>query len=205
MRPLPICLALITLATAHAAPAVGVPNHPFVTAVLDFERPYSSASLKPLHEELRRILAPAGLDIDIQIKNELPQNSSFGALVLFKMKGACTMNALPIGALSDERGALAMTYSVDGQTLGFGEVECDRVRASLQRALGIANPAAQESAYGKALARVIVHELYHMLVQSSVHTRHGITKERLSGWELSQQNLTLSNSAVEALRKALYH
>lgn len=113
------------------------------------------------------------------------------------------MNALPIGALSDERGALAMTYSVDGELLGFGEVECDHVRGCILRALGTGNPAAQEPLYGQALARVMAHELYHMLVHSSLHTRDGLTKERLSGWDLSQEKFNLSDSAVQAVRKAV--
>jgi hypothetical protein len=79
------------------------------------------------------------------------------------------------------------------------------VRASIQRALGTGNPAAQEPLYGQALARVMAHELYHMLVQSSVHTQKGVTKENLSGRELSQEKLNLSDAALQAVRKAVYH
>jgi hypothetical protein len=200
-----ICWALISVAMVHATPSTDFPARQTVTVVLDFEHPDPAAPLKALQQELSRILAPAGLEIDVEIKSALPQSSNFHDLVLFKMKGSCTMNALRIGALSDERGALAMTHSVDGEMLGFGEVECNRVRVSIQRALGTGNLAAQEPVYGKALARVMAHELYHMLVQSSVHTKQGVTKERLSGWELSQENLKLSDAALEAFRKTLYH
>jgi hypothetical protein len=190
---------------AHAAPGGEFLSPQTVTVVLDFEHPYSPAPLKAMHQELSRILAPAGLKIDVRIKSALSPKQDFRDLVLFKMKGSCAMDALPIGALSDERGALAMTYSVDGKTLDFGEVECDRVRTSIQRTLGTDNPAAQEPLYGKALARVMAHELYHMLTRSSEHTTQGVTKERLSGWELSQGNLKLSDPALEMFRKALYH
>lgn len=131
-----ICCGLVSIAMVHAAPSTDFPPVQTVTVVLDFEHPYPPAPLKALHQELSRILAPAGLEIDVLIKSALPQTSNFRDVVVFKMKGSCTMKALPIGALSDERGALAMTYSVDGEMLGFGEVECDRVRVSIQRALG---------------------------------------------------------------------
>lgn len=204
LRRFATSFALFGIAIAHAAPGANFAAHPLVTVVIDFEQPDSSAPLKALHQELSRIFAPAGVGIDVQVKRDLPQTASFANLVLFKMRGSCTMTALPIGALSDERGALAMTYSVDGQTLGFGEVECDRVRVSIERVFGTADAPAEQTIYGKALARVMAHELYHMIVQSTVHTKRGITKERLSGWELSQDNLTLSNTALEAFRKALY-
>jgi hypothetical protein len=171
-----------------------------VTVLLDFEQPHSAASLQALAQELDRILAPAQLKIDLRIKSEVPASAQFGELVLFKMKGHCSMNALPIGALSDERGALAMTYSVDGQLLSFGEVECDRVRGSVQRALGRGDPERHQAALGVALARVMAHEMYHMIANSSTHTKDGVTKESLSGAELAERPLSLTGKAKDALR-----
>ena len=200
---LAICCALLSVPLTHAAVKSDSPLRQTVTVVLDMEHPDPSLPLKAMRHELSRIFDPAGLDIDLQTKGALPQQSNSGDLLQFKMKGSCTMNALPIGALSDERGALAMTYSVDGQVLGFGEVECDRVRGCILRALGIGNPAAQEPLYGQALARVVAHELYHMLVHSSAHTRNGVAKESLSGWDLSREKFSLSDVALQAVCKAL--
>ncbi len=111
------------------------------------------------------------------------------------------MNALPIGALSDERGPLAMTHSVDGELLPFGEVECDRVRTALQRTVGRSNPEAHQVEYGVALARVMAHEIYHMLAKSAAHTREGVTKQALSSTELSRETLRLSPPAQTALQE----
>lgn len=169
-----------------------------VTVLLDFEHPHSRASLRALNDELNRILASARLKVDLRIKSEVSPDAEFGELVLFKMRGYCTMNALPIAALSDERGALAMTYSVDGHLLPFGEVECDRVRGSVQKAVGRGNPEAHQVVYGMALARVMAHEMYHMIGNRSSHTSDGLTKESLSARELSQAELPLSGKAMSA-------
>lgn len=171
-----------------------------VTVLLDFEQLHSRASFDALRQELGRILKPARLKVDLRIKSEVPPSAQFGELVVFKMRGACTMNALPIGALSDERGALAMTYSVDGQLLPFGAVECDRVRESLQQVLGSGNPEEHQSAFGVALARVMAHEMYHMIGRCAAHTKDGITKESLSGRELAARALPLPANAANALR-----
>lgn len=202
---LAICWAMLGVPLAHTAGRSDFPPPQTITVVVDIEHPDSPPPWKAMRHELSRIFAPAGLNIDVQMKNALPRESTSRDLLLFKLKGSCTMNALPIGALSDERGALAMTDSVDGEILDFGEVECDHVRVAIQRALGMGNPAAQEPLYGQALARVMAHELYHMLTQTGDHTRHGVTKERLSGWELSQEKFALSDAALEALRKAVSH
>lgn len=190
-------LASVPLRAGSTSPAA-LP----VTVLIDFEQPHSSVSFDALQHELRRILNPARVDVDLRIRSEVPPSSQFGELLLFKMRGHCTMSpaALPIGALSDERGALAMTYSVDGKMLSFGEVECDRVRDCVQRALGKGNPEVHQAAYGIALARVMAHEMYHMLANSATHTKDGLTKKALSGRELSQAALPLAENAAAALR-----
>ena len=169
-----------------------------VTVLLDFEQPHSSVSFASLQNELTRILTPTRLNVDLRDKSEVSPSAEFGELLVFKMKGHCTMNALPIGALSDERGPLAMTYSANGQILSFGEVECDRIRESLQRVIGKGNPEAHQAAYGIALARVMAHEMYHMMANCSAHTKGGLTKKTLSGSELSQHLLPLDHDAKNA-------
>ena len=203
VRYVAVCLTLVTLPVSYAAPGSDLARHASVTAVLEFDQPDSSIPLDAVAQELSRILAPTGADINIRVRNESSEVEISGELVVFKMKGWCTMNALPIGALSDERGPLAMTYSVDGQMLEFGEVNCDRVRSSLQRVFGTSYSNIQQQVYGRALARVMAHELYHMFVQSPIHSRRGITKGSLSAWELSSEDLRMSPSALHALSNAL--
>src|ERR1700746_2445632 len=135
IRSIAIALALVAAQVAFPTTRPDSSARPQVTAVLDFDQPNAGIPREAVHQELNRILAPTGIEVTVKIKGEPPESASFGALVVFKMKGSCTMNALPVGALSDERGALAMTHSVDGQMLSFGEVECDRVRGSLRRVL----------------------------------------------------------------------
>ena len=171
-----------------------------VTVLLDFEQPHSPAAFHALERELDLILRPARLKVDLRDKSEVTPGSEFGELLLFKMRGSCTLNALPIGALLDERGPLAMTYSVKGKMLSFGEVECARVRQSIQTVLGKGASQANQDVFGVALARVMAHEMYHMLVKSSEHTKLGLTKESLSGRELSQEFLPLPSQVTNSLR-----
>jgi hypothetical protein len=195
-----LAVVLAFCAASGAYPDTSDPGQS-VTVLVDFEKPYSTASIDAMRQELQTLFAPSGLKIDLRLKNQLPPGSEFNQLVVFKMKGACSMVAMPIGALSDERGPLAMTYSSDGELLHFGEVECDRVRQSLQRVLGKGYPKKGQTALGMALGVVVAHEMYHMMANAKGHTAGGITKHSLSTEEMIDGDLSIPGVA----RKAMQH
>ena len=143
--------------------------------------------------------------LDLRLRTEILATAEFPDVVVFKMKGSCTMNSLPVGAVSDERGPLAMAYSQDGQILHFGEVECDRVRESLQRVVGRGSASKYELVFGNALGLVLAHETYHILANSKLHTKDGLTKASLSARELLLDDLSLPGIAREAMRNAENH
>ena len=197
MRPVAFFCCLLTTASLLAGNPSPDPQP--VTVLMEFTGVRSATSLNALKSELQTILSDSHLQLDLQLKSNLSGAVS-GDLLLFKMKGHCTMSALPIGALSDERGPLAMTHSANGELLPFGEVECDRVRTALQRTVGRGNPEAHQTEYGIALARVMAHEIYHMLAKSPAHTKEGLTKEALSSRELSRGTLRLAPAAQSAVQ-----
>jgi hypothetical protein len=174
-----------------------------VTVLVDFEKPYAAASIDALRDELQNLFASSGLKIDLRLKNQLPPGAEFNQLVVFKMKGACSMVSVPLGALSDERGPLAMTYSSDGELLHFGEVECDRVRHSLQRVLGKGYPEKRQTAFGTALGIVMAHEMYHMMANAKGHTGEGITKHSLSAEEMLAGELGIPDTARKAVQRGM--
>ena len=166
------------------------------TLLLDFEGAHSPVSEAALGDELHSILSLAQLPIRLQVRTGPLQGDVPGSLVIFKMKGNCTMQpALPIGAMSDERGPLAMTFMANGEMLPFANVDCNRVRTSLERTLGRGSFHQHERQYGTALARVMAHELYHMLSRSPAHDKDGVTKKALTSRELSEGQLLFSHEA----------
>jgi len=171
-----------------------------VTVVLDFEQAKHSVPLETVQAELQKLLGDSKLNVKLRLRQELPADPQLGELVVFKMRGRCTPAPLPVGALSDERGPLAMTYTTDGEILPFGEVECDHVRQSLERVLGKANDERHTNAFGLAVARVMAHEIYHMLADSKAHTKTGVTRESLSPTQLSQASLIMPDEARTRLQ-----
>lgn len=194
-----ISLSLLASMLLSAGPLVNSP----LTVLVDFEAPHSETSLSSLRKSLNQLLGPSHMSVDVQLKSELPDNPQFGQLVVFKMKGSCSITPVPVGPIYDERGPLAMAYTSEGQVLHFGEVECDRVRHSLQRILGGNASLKSQQAYGSALAVVIAHEVYHMLGNARNHTHKGITKPELSASELMDASLSMPSDARAKIERIL--
>jgi hypothetical protein len=168
---------------------------------MSFEHAASGASLKSLQRHMNRILTGTGVELDVRDRDEVAAGAEFGQLLLFHMKGYCSMEPLPVGALSDERGPLAMAYSSDGRVLPFGEVECDHVRTSIERVLGKQSTKVYQPIFDTALGMVMAHEIYHMLAGTSEHTRAGFTKAELTARELLDGKLSLPDIARLAIRQ----
>ena len=174
-----------------------------VTVLVNFEKPHSDVSVTALRQELRDVLAPAGISVDVMLKSEMPLSPQFAELVIFEMKGSCSMDAAPrtLPVTSEDRGPLGLAYSSNGEILHFGEIECDRVRHCLQRVTGGGRPEKHQAEYGTALGIVVAHEIYHMIAGAKEHTKTGLTKESLSARELLDGMLAMPGIVREALRR----
>jgi hypothetical protein len=204
MRPVKsLFTALFAASSVLCAATASVPSAAPITVLVDFEKPHSKQSVVAMRHELEALLEPAGLKIDLKVRSELLPGQEFIDLVVFKMKGSCVMETWAAHELWDERGPLAMSYSSDGEVLHFGEVECDRIRQSLDRVLSHSGAQDRQALLGRALGLVIGHEVYHMVANSTTHTKRGVTKESLSARELLAGDLTLSTVARHALQQAL--
>lgn len=203
MRAL-LCCCLFALEAVAGPGGLTDSGSPSLTVVLDYEQPHSRPSFEAMRSELTTIMKRVGVSLDVKDKASLAPNTQFGSLVIFKMTGRCDATPVPIEALSDERGPLAMAYSSDGEILPFGEVRCDRIRKSLQRSIGRSLPSERDRfAYGTALGKVMAHEIYHMLAHDQHHTKTGLTKESLSSRELFEQNGSLPDEALDEIRRRL--
>lgn len=174
-------LALLAAMSALAARAAEV------TVVLDFNGPYSARSIGEMKREAEGILRDTGTRLDWRTRGQAA-GRDFANLVLVRFKGKCMLE--PVGYLYDERGPLAFTHSADGNLQPFSEVECDKVTTSVRAAMFGGDYAQGDVLLGRALGRVLAHELIHILRNSNRHDREGVEKESLSGAELIAPNLT---------------
>jgi hypothetical protein len=196
MRPVSFCafwLASLAL-TSGAAPIIVAPAD--VTVILDIQGAYSPVAFSEMRREAAQIIQVSGIRLDWRLRSELT-NATFNDLVVMTFKGSCSFDPAP--PLYDELGPLAVTRTANGEVQPFGEVNCDRVVNSVRSAMFGGEYARADMLVGRALGRVVAHELVHMLTKSGEHSHEGVQKAALSGRQLIGASLPLSAMDIDRL------
>jgi hypothetical protein len=167
-----------------------------LTVLLDIEQKHSQRALAEMRKELAKVFKPTNLNIDVRLRQETKPDETFTDVVLVKLKGTCKMqNYAP---LIDERGPFAFTHTVDGKILPFSEVACDHITRSIQQAMGV-DTRDRDRLLGRALARVMAHEIVHMVGKCSDHSHAGVFRHALSGRQLIADKLELEPEDIARL------
>jgi hypothetical protein len=104
-----------------------------------------------------------------------------------------------VGYLYDERGPMAFTYSTDGVVQPFSAVACDQVTSIVRSAMAGGDFANADVLLGRALGRVLAHEVVHILSKSAVHGHAGVARTALSGSQLIAPELKLGAADLERI------
>lgn len=199
VRPIAILLsALVNPLTLPRAP--GAEPDPEIGILLRFDAPPGSAFISTMERELARIMAEADLRLYWMAPEQSNGRKDFARAMVFTFHGACrAIPSPPKVARESETVDLADT-AVDGDTiLPYSEMNCDRLREFLSseepRAAGA------ENRLGLAMARVLAHEMYHVLLQTRVHGARGITRAAHTPSALVSQSLRFDEQEIGRLRE----
>jgi hypothetical protein len=178
----------------HSSPSI-------LTVIMDFKGPHSASSLKEMKRESGMILKSTGVQLDWKMLGEDPF-ASYRDLVVMTFKGVCEFEPAPprydeLGPL----GPLATTKTTNGEVQPFGEVDCNRVVNSARSAMSQQDFARGDMLIGRAMGRVVAHELVHMLTRSGQHGTEGVEKPALSGRQLIAASLPLSAFDIDRLKQ----
>ena len=157
-----------------AASVIGNPapqKHPAVGVFIDFDAIPSPRSIEEMKREAAKIMHTAGYSLDWRNLRQNEGKEGFGNVVVVKFRGKCRQEfpAL-VEPYADAPVTLASTLVQDGHVLPFSEVQCDQVR----RVLSYAPGRERQGAFGLALGRVVAHELYHLLLNTTRHAATGL-------------------------------
>ena len=158
-----------------------------LTVVLDFKGTYSPAAIQAMQTEAGRILDSSGVRLHWSIAGGESVKTD---LVVMTLKGACGFSASP--DKHEVTGPYGMTYVVDGRITPFAEVNCDRVVGSARGAMPKDAYPRGDQVIGRAIGRVVAHELVHMLTGSCRHGSEGVERPALAGEDLVADSLPLS-------------
>lgn len=192
MRAQPCLLMLTAVSCLFAA------DPPSVTVLVDFEMPPSELSYSAMQKETEAAFLASGRKVMFKLKSDVAAGETFEDVVLMSFDGKCKMDAMPV--LFDERGPLAFTRTVNGDVQPFGVVRCDRIRKALQRAMWGRDYKEGDQLMGRAMGRVVAHELYHMLGKTRDHCDEGVARKELSGKALLSEKLDFKQESLDKLK-----
>jgi hypothetical protein len=198
------CLSALP-ASSQSAPSAVAP----VAIYTDFRQPVPADVADALRAEAGAIMQPSGLRFDWRSLADFHGETALVALVVVHFEGRCNTEGLVMR--DNQPGSLGWTEIRDGAIAPFIHVDCTKVRTLLQIDLLGRHSRDRDSLYGRALGRVLAHELYHVLAATPLHSAQGVAKEQFSVGELLAANFQLHSKesgtlqisrAMQALRAA---
>jgi len=168
-----------------------------ITLYTQFEQAPPGGVLEALQDEVASIMAPIGIRFEWRDLGKTGGHEVSAELAVVTFKGRC--DAAGLLTRSKFEGALGWTHVSDGQILPFTDVSCDRVREFVQTGLLAFRVEDREAKYGRALGRVLAHELYHIFANTLRHGS-GVAKESYSVQDLLADDFQFEAKETRMLR-----
>ncbi len=143
-----------------------------------------------MRAELDRLLAPAGIEVVWKSLAARRAGENFDLVAVGSFEGSCATDETPGGQIAR---SLADTSIADGHILPFFRIDCTR----LVRMLG---PQYEPAVLGRALARLVGHEIYHIVAQTTEHRGKGLAKASFSIPDLTDTEFDLDLSSLARMR-----
>ena len=153
-----------------------------ITLYMQFQQAPPEGVLQALQHEVESIMAPIGLRFEWRNLAQTQGHEVSAELAVVTFKGRCDIAGLMTHSRFE--GALGWTHVSDGQILPFTDISCDRIRELVQAGLLTFRIEDREAKYGRALGRVLAHELYHIFANTARHGSVGVAKESYSVQDL---------------------
>jgi len=169
-----------------------------VTIFMQFREGVSEEALDQMELEAAAIMQPVGVDVDWRFLHDDNNYDRVSELVVAKFHGLCEME-LSLPPLQTG-GALGWTHTTDGEVLPFTNVECDRIRRFIDPLVRGESWLEREQALGRAMGRVIAHELYHILTNTTRHSPDGVAKSSYTPQELVSDGLEFGSAEWNSYR-----
>jgi Cytochrome c len=167
-----------------------------------FQQRPSEAVSSSIRKEVEEILAPLGLAMEWRSLEGVRGNDVSVDLAVVAFRGSCDTFNLGWWAV-DPPGALGITHLVDGEVIPFTDIDCDRIRIFLAKHLVTVLPKNRNAIYGRAVGRVLAHELFHIFARTKHHGPGGVAEPFFSQSDLMADQFQFDSSDLRLLRASL--
>lgn len=154
-----------------------------------------------IQDELQQLLTPAGIDVVWRLAGKSDPREQFEVVVVGSFAGLCSVAELPAAAISARTSVLGETYvSSNGRVLPYFKVDCARLIQTLRPTLERLSLPLRRVVFGRAVARVVAHEIYHILAQALAHDDLGVAKPSFSIEDLTAERFHFDFASLERMQ-----
>ena len=163
----------------------------------------NASAIQAAQLELQRILRPTGFEMvwkDLQLRKS---NEQFDQVVVLRFEGKCSAAGAAVDSHRPGRResvGLADSSVSNGQVLPFFRVDCEYLAQMLDSALRSMNERDRDVVFGRALARIMAHEIYHITGQTKEHQERGVAKASFSEHDLTTSRFDFDAWSLAQIR-----
>jgi hypothetical protein len=160
--------------------------------------------LRSLQREAEDALGPSQVHISWHAMESSQYSQVYESMAMVRLRGECRVEAPAARrGLQINSEPLGQTQVVEGKVLPMADIRCDAVRRVIDRELRAAHPEQKEELLGRALGRVVAHELYHILLRSTDHGRDGLARPAQSSSDLLAEHSSFAEKQAKELSESL--
>lgn len=197
MKPALLSLLFLALPAAQPSNAQEPQDLPAILYTT-FQQPASPAVVAALEDEVEAVMGQLGRHYEWRSLKGARGNEVSSELAVLTFKGHCDLELLQPKEI--QPGALGWTHMSDGVILPFSDIDCDRIRGFVQKQLLRTPSLDREVTFGRALGRVVAHELYHIFANTVHHGSDGVGKSAYTVQELLTDEFRFEEREGGALR-----
>jgi hypothetical protein len=190
-------LAMVLLSVAPLAEAIDLrlANAGEYVVLIQSEKALPEELEAAFQEETSRIFNPTPFRIRLRYQSDQSETAEYRNLIIATLRGD-PLPLAPPPPYTREPGAFGYTPRTDDVMHPFVSIDCERVAQSIHPFIRGEKTAERRRKTGVALARVLAHELYHVISGSAEHADSGIAMKGLRGDHLVQRSLLFTTSDV---------
>lgn len=192
---------LLTLAVSQGWTGERISASPDLVVYLKSAATQSPALIAIMKAEVNALMSSARLRTEWRDERSADRTVENAELVVFELQGVCDASH-PKESHGSESGSLASTAIAGGRVLPFSSVNCSALNRLLGPAIAREAPERRDFLYGRALARVMAHELFHYLALTQDHDHSGIAKSGLTQRDLLTDHLYFTAHSLARLARA---
>jgi hypothetical protein len=201
MSPQLLLLSGLLSLTIHVHARRPIETPEVLAVIVSYDSIPSEGTVRALHQEIQAIFKIDSARIVWRELGQMDTRESFDHLVVAHFTGNCEM--LSQGAAEPRHHPLGFTHVSDGKVIPFLQIDCDTIAALLGPAKVVEPAARREALFGRALARVLGHEMYHIIGETQGHNKHGLAKPALTAQELISDWLGFEKEDLDLIEEKI--